>query len=680
MELDVSNLKSGGRVTVTVTCAAPSYVTLHVEPHDDAVPNEIIALEPVGNCRYVRHLSLASRPRRAWIEVAPGEARARVSSASITPIRRRDIALLAWRAALRHAFSPQVFAAKARQALSARGNVVFSGASKAPPGDEARYKRWQQAFESDPERKVLLASLEATGVCRPVRVLGVVLSWAHADAALNDAVGSLSQADGVELHLLDLRPAAAGAAYAAPDLASQLPSSAAGVVGTWQAIATAQAAVAADLMLFFERPGRFSSMTAAALMLALVEQPSAVAAYGDHDQERRESGRTDPVFKPNWSPDYLSSFDYIGQPVAFRPSLFTGDVASFPLPELCPSFALLLQLGRHRAATAVAHVPRILFHEHETEVHWADARATAEADAVAQVLAVEVTSSPAPGVRRVRRSCIRPTVCVVVPTKDQPRLLSRLHASVVAENYEHLEIAVIDNGSVSREQSDLLARLAADRVTRIIGDSRPFNFSQLINLGRSTTTADVLLLLNDDVEAMEPGWLTQLACNAMRPEVGCVGAVLLYPDHRVQHGGIVIGINGGSGHAFRFAPEASHGAGARLVATHEVSAVTGACLAVRAELFDAVGGFDEGLPVALNDVDFCLKVRARGLRNLLVPEVRLIHRESASRGLDSTPEKLVRLSRETATFRRRWGRDAIVDPYYSPHLTPNYEDFRPRAI
>src|SRR5262249_26371670 len=145
------------------------------------------------------------------------------------------------------------------------------------------------------------------------------------------------------------------------------------------------------------------------------------------------------------------------------------------------------------------------------------------------------------------------------------------------------------------------------------------------------------------------------------PGVGCVGALLLYPDHRVQHAGIVLGIRGLAGHAFRGLPSREAGDGQRLRAVHEVTAVTGACLAVRASVFDEAGGFDEELEVTLNDVDFCLRMRQQGYRNLLTPHAVLIHRESSSRGLDTTRTKLARLARETGIFWRKWGEVATSD-------------------
>jgi GT2 family glycosyltransferase len=226
----------------------------------------------------------------------------------------------------------------------------------------------------------------------------------------------------------------------------------------------------------------------------------------------------------------------------------------------------------------------------------------------------------------------------------------------------------------------LLTRLAKVAGVRVVSSPGPFNFSRLINLGRANASGEVLIILNDDVEALSASWLHELVGQANRPEIGCVGALLLYPDGRVQHAGVVLGINGSAGHAFRYASGDDPGDGFRLQVVHEVSAVTGACLAVRACLFDEVGGFAEDLPVALNDIDFCLKVQERGYRNLFTPHARLIHRESSSRGLDVTPTRLRRLSRENAAFHRRWGEVALSDPFYSPHLSLTHKDFRPRAL
>ena len=170
-------------------------------------------------------------------------------------------------------------------------------------------------------------------------------------------------------------------------------------------------------------------------------------------------------------------------------------------------------------------------------------------------------------------------------------------------------------------------------------------------------------------------WLGEMVALAVRQDVGCVGAKLLYPDGRLQHAGVVIGLGGVAGHAQRFARADDPGYLERLRAVHEVSAVTAACLVVRREVFDAVGGLDEGLTVAFNDVDFCLRVRAAGYLNLWTPFARLVHHESVSRGRDFTPAKAKRFADEYAAMQRRWGAQLLNDPYYSPHLTYDREDF-----
>jgi GT2 family glycosyltransferase len=266
-----------------------------------------------------------------------------------------------------------------------------------------------------------------------------------------------------------------------------------------------------------------------------------------------------------------------------------------------------------------------------------------------------------------------------MPSRDNPTLLQVAARSVLNETCP-LELVIVDNGSAHRDQLVFLETLARDPRVRIVREPGPFNFSRLINLGRAAASGDVLLLLNDDVRADTLGWLSRIAAVASTSHAGCVGALLVYPSGRIQHAGVVLGIFGLAGHAFRHLPADRASLGHRFDAVHEVSAVTGACLAVRAELFDAVGGFDESLPVTLNDVDFCLRVSAQGYSNLMAPQVRLVHYESASRGLDIDPAQAERLAEEIGRFMAKWGATVLTDPYYSPHLTLSREDFTPRDI
>jgi GT2 family glycosyltransferase len=198
----------------------------------------------------------------------------------------------------------------------------------------------------------------------------------------------------------------------------------------------------------------------------------------------------------------------------------------------------------------------------------------------------------------------------------------------------------------------------------------PFNFSDLSNRGAAAATGPVLLFLNNDVEVLEPGWLGEMVRHALRPDVGAVGAKLLYPDRTIQHGGVVLGLDTVLGHGHLGMPDSDPGYFARMVLAHEVSAVTGACLAIRAEVFAAMGGFDaQVLRVAFNDIDLCLKLRAAGYRIVWTPFARLVHHESKSRGPEDTPEKRARFDAELRALRERWGPQLRRDPYYNVNLS-----------
>jgi GT2 family glycosyltransferase len=218
--------------------------------------------------------------------------------------------------------------------------------------------------------------------------------------------------------------------------------------------------------------------------------------------------------------------------------------------------------------------------------------------------------------------------------------------------------------------------LAALPGLRVIRDTRPFNFSALNNAAAKVAAGDVLVLLNNDTEVITADWLGRLVSIALQPDVGAVGAKLLFPDDSLQHGGVILGLGGLAAHAHEGLPRSSPGYVGRAALQQDVSAVTAACLAVRRELFQQVGGFDEReLTIAYNDVDFCLKLRSLGLRNVWTPFVELYHRESATRGHDTTPEKQRRFEAEKAVIRRKWQAWLDRDPAYNPNLTDSRSDF-----
>src|SRR5262249_877858 len=205
---------------------------------------------------------------------------------------------------------------------------------------------------------------------------------------------------------------------------------------------------------------------------------------------------------------------------------------------------------------------------------------------------------------------------------------------------------------------------------RIVAAPGAFNYSRLINLGAEQTHGELLLALNNDIEAIEPDWLDELVSQALRPDVGLVGALLLYPDRSVQHAGVVIGLGGVAGHIFAKSGAGSAGYAGRILVAQDMNAVTGACHIMRRELFTRLGGFDEThLAVAYNDIDFCLRVRAAGLRVIYTPFAPLLHRHSASRGSDVRPERLSSFTWERDYMHTRWPHLMWDDPFFNPNLS-----------
>jgi GT2 family glycosyltransferase len=200
------------------------------------------------------------------------------------------------------------------------------------------------------------------------------------------------------------------------------------------------------------------------------------------------------------------------------------------------------------------------------------------------------------------------------------------------------------------------------------------------NFGATHARGEVLLFLNNDVEAINPDWLETMVKHALRPEVGAVGAKLLYADDTIQHAGIVVGMGGVAGHAHIRFPRAADGYMRRLRLTHNCAAVTGACLMTRRAVFEQVGGFDESFVLAFNDVDLCLQIQARGYRVIWTPEAELYHLESKTRGYEDSPDKLARFGREYRLFVAKWGRYLDAgDPFYNPNFRLDRADYALRA-
>lgn len=263
-----------------------------------------------------------------------------------------------------------------------------------------------------------------------------------------------------------------------------------------------------------------------------------------------------------------------------------------------------------------------------------------------------------------------PSATIIIPTRDQTALLKRAVASIRAKSRPDLfEIIVVNNGGPHDEIKAALASLGSMTDVVLVDHDGPFNFSAICNAGAAAGRGEVLVFLNDDTEVLSDGWLDRLVGHAIRSEIGAVGAKLTYPDGRLQHIGMVMGMGETAGHLGALDRGDASGWARRNEVLHEICAVTGACLAVARSKFDAVGGFDaRDLPVELGDVDLCLKLRARGWQALVDPDVRIMHAESASRGR-ATFRPLAVHAKERAIFCERWRHVLRDDPYFHPGLS-----------
>jgi GT2 family glycosyltransferase len=332
--------------------------------------------------------------------------------------------------------------------------------------------------------------------------------------------------------------------------------------------------------------------------------------------------------------------------------------------------ALTIETAAIVAGVRGAHVPRILA---RTAGDVLDAPARARAlDARLERLAASARAAFRNGAVQLNWTLPLPApkASIVIPSRDRIDLIERVCRGVLHETaYADLELIIVDNGSTDPAVLAHYEQLRRDLRVRILIDPRPFNFAAMVNDGVAASTGAVVVLLNNDVAVLEPGWLDAMVRQASRPEVGAVGAKLLYADGTLQHAGVVVGLGGRAGHILRRRPGDTPGHLGRLCAAHEVSAVTAACLAVAREKYLAVGGFDaETFPVDFNDVDFCLRLGAAGWKTVWTPAATLAHLESVSRG-PSVGAKRARFEQEAARFSERW-RDVIRhDPYYHPALS-----------
>jgi O-antigen biosynthesis protein len=386
----------------------------------------------------------------------------------------------------------------------------------------------------------------------------------------------------------------------------------------------------------------------------VVAAPSVDLVYTDEDRINAAGQRVQPWFKPAWDPVLLAECDVIGVAGAYRCRLL-DQVGVVRVTDRVTLREVARRATNSVAADAVEHIPAVLFHLPD------------EATRLGAVRRSNILPVPQEEGEAFRR----PLVSIIIPTRDRAALLARCVAGVLQRtDYAPIECLVVDNDSRERRTSRLLRRLAADPRVRILRHPGPFNWSTMNNAAVRQARGEIIVLLNNDTEVINPAWLREMVTLAQRPEIGIVGARLLYPDGTVQHAGITIGPAGVAAHLCRGAARDDPGHGGMLRHTRSVAAVTGACMVMRRAVFDEVGCLEnEHLAVTHNDIDLCLRMRARGWRVVCTPRAELYHRDAASRGADDSDKEIARVRRERAYLVQRWGVLAEHDPTINPNLS-----------
>jgi GT2 family glycosyltransferase len=419
-----------------------------------------------------------------------------------------------------------------------------------------------------------------------------------------------------------------------------------------------------------------------------IERDDPDFVYSDEDKIAPDGSFTQPFFKPDWSPDTMMSTMFTCHVMCVRRSLL--EVVGGLRKEFdgAQDYDFVLRLVEH--TKRISHLPKVLY-------HWRIIPASIAADLNAKPYAIDAARlareaalkrrglqgilepvAQMPGYFRVRYNMIgTPLVSIIIPSKNNAAVLRRCVESIQdLSTYRNFEIVIMDNGSTHVDAVRTLRYFAAQDGIRVVPHNQPFNYSELNNIGVRHSQGDILLFLNDDTEVLSPDWLERMVGYAQLDHVGAVGAKLLYPNtRRVQHNG-VLNLAAGPGHAFIHDDADSPGYFMRNLLEWNWLAVTGACLMVERRKFETVGGFDEKLPIAYNDVKLCFDLIDHGYYNVVCPVVELTHHESLTRGADElTPEKRARCMRDMELLYRLSPHHFMRDPFHNPNLHPSSVHF-----
>jgi len=412
--------------------------------------------------------------------------------------------------------------------------------------------------------------------------------------------------------------------------------------------------------------------------------------YSDEDKIDEWGIHSEPHFKPDWCPDNLLSRNYLGHVTVFKTAQMR-EIGGWRVGfEGSQDYDLVLRYSEK--FEKVIHIPEVLYH---WRIH-SESAAMSEAVKPYAYRAAQTALNEA----MTRRGYIATVdfldsfrgysirfalknenakVSIIIPSRNKADLLKKLLRSIEKKTtYKNFEVILIDNNSNEKDFFNLVKQYKRQNVIsfKCVEDNEPFNFSRLINVGRKNATGDYLILLNNDTEIISPDWIEAMLEHCQRPEIGVAGAKLLYDNDTIQHAGVIVGLGGVAGHVLVGEYREGPGYFNYVNMLNTYSALTAACFMVRTELFDKVGGFDEGFGTEYNDVDFCLKLVEAGHRNLYVPHCELYHFESMSRGHPhSTYEAYKKHLKEVNLFTKKWKKYVENDPCYNPNLSLGVHNF-----
>jgi GT2 family glycosyltransferase len=563
-----------------------------------------------------------------------------------------------------------------RQGSGARPGPAEAPVVARPPGPKPKeYQRWVDRYEaiSDIDRRKIQAWIDALGPSAPL--VSVVLLETGPPCAPEDLQQSIRSV--LDQYYPRWELLTFGSSPSGPEAPDRR------VRAAPTALLEAAAEACGDYVVFLQAGDRLAPSALVSMLMAV--QAGGIApddlgfAYSDEDVIDSRGVPSKPYFKGDWDIDLM-----LGQDYASRLCMVPRDAVrrlSMGLRNAASVYRLLLRIVAERPTARVQHVPFVLYHRLAETVSEA-----LPAEAVADYLAATGAATEGAAVRA-EGAGLRvvwpmpkspPRVSLVIPTRDRLSLLKVCVQGLLDNTaYPQLEVVILDNESEEAETRAYLMTASADPRVKVFYAPGPFNFSALNNLGVRQATGEVIGLLNNDLEVTDPNWLDEMVRHALRPEVGAVGPKLYYASGTIQHAGVVLGVGGVASHLMKHQPPDSPGYAGKIALTQQFSSVTGACLLTRKAVWDEVGGLDENLPVAFNDIDLCLKIRAAGYRVIWTPWAQLVHHESASRGSDSGLENRARLRSDSARMMQVWGETLIADPFFSPNLSLQSVDCRP---